>query len=98
MKKVVFSVTKLGSQQAKTTGVGYVSETDLIIPAVSKNGKPYIRVFEDCVKISRKVNGKDDEFKANVYEIHEVEIQTTKNNYTTREIEVEYQIWFKYAN
>lgn len=27
MKKVVFSVTKLGYQQVKTTGVGYISDS-----------------------------------------------------------------------
>lgn len=97
MKKVVFSVTKEGRSNTKTTGVGYVSDTDLLIPAISKSGKAYIRVFQDCVKHCRKVKDKEDEFKAHVYEIHEVEIETNKNNFTTREIEVEYQIWFKYA-
>ncbi len=69
MKKVVFSVTKLGSQQVKTTGVGYISDTDLIIPAISKNGKAYVRVFENCIKHCQKVQGKEDEFKSNIYDL-----------------------------
>ena len=37
MKKVVFSVTKQGRyENTKTTGVGYITDTDLITACISK--------------------------------------------------------------
>lgn len=53
MKKVVYSVTKVGrNENTKMTGLGYITNKDLIIACISKNGKLYIRVFEDCVNES----------------------------------------------
>ena len=49
MKKVVYSVVKnLKNEQIKLTGVGYITDTDLLTVATSKDNKPYIRVYEDC--------------------------------------------------
>ena len=66
MKKVVYSVSKqnrFGS--TKMTGLGFITESDLIIACTSKNGKAYIRVFEDCVKNCHEVFGKNAEMLAN---------------------------------
>ena len=41
MKKVVFSVTKLGKAEQKISGIGYVTDEDLITACMGKNGKPY---------------------------------------------------------
>lgn len=39
MKKVVFAVTKQGRyENTKTTGVGYITDTDLITTCISKSG------------------------------------------------------------
>ena len=46
MKKVVYSVTKLGRNENKLKGIGYLADNDLIIACISNQGKPYIRVFE----------------------------------------------------
>ena len=43
MKKVTFSIKKRNSD--KITGVGYITDEDLLIPAISKNNKPYIRLI-----------------------------------------------------
>ena len=95
MKKVVFAVTKQGRyENTKTTGVGYITDTDLITACISKSGKPYIRVFEDCVKNCHPVTGKEGEFKGAHYEIREVEIEKN-GSYDTREIESEYSVWYK---
>ena len=51
MKKAVYSVSRnnrYGSN--KLTGLGFVTDRDLIIACNGKSGKAYIRVFEDCVK------------------------------------------------
>ena len=99
MKKVVYSVSRYRKEEiVKCPGLGYITDTDLIIACVSQKGKPYIRVFEDCVKDCYPVPGKPGEFKGSTYEIREVQIDTGKDNYDTREIELEYNIWFKYAD
>lgn len=99
MKKVVYSVSRYRKDEiVKFTGLGYVTDTDLIIACMSKNNKPYIRVFDDCVRNCHPVPDKPGEFKGGHYEIREVQIDTGKDNYETREIELEYNIWFKYAD
>lgn len=69
MTKVIYSVTKLGKFENKISGVGYITDTDLLVPALSKLGKPYIRVFEDCIKNCHEVAGKEKEFRGTHYEI-----------------------------
>ena len=95
MKKVVYSVTKFGRSESKISGIGYVTDQDLITACMGKNGKPYIRVFEDCLKDCSLVN--ESEFKGEYYELHEVEFETKFGSKETREVEVEYSIWFKYV-
>ena len=98
MKKVVYSVSRYKKGEInKITGVGYITDEDLVIACVSQYGKPYIRVFDGCVKKCHPVLNKPGEFKGGYYEIREIEIDTGKDNYETREIELEYNIWFKYA-
>lgn len=92
MKKVTFSIKKRNSD--KITGVGYITDTDLIIPAISKNNKPYIRVFEDCIKDCHKIVGKDNQYQG-IYEyIMECDLEDEKGRITTKEIAVSYFIWF----
>ena len=101
MKKVVYSVSRKNRYgSTKMTGLGFVTENDLIIACNSKSGKAYIRVFEDCVKKCHAVSGRDGEFKGAHYEIREVEVETKNSSgestgYETKEIEVEYSIWYK---
>ena len=98
MKKVVYTVTKVGkTENTKMTGLGYVTDKDLIIACISKNQKPYIRVFEDCVKECHQIVGRDKEYKGEYSEIREVEFEV-KGAYETREIELEYKIWYKLAD
>ena len=101
MKKVVYSVSRTNRfGNTKMSGLGFITESDLIIACVSKKGNAYIRVFEDCVKNCHAVSGRDGEFKGAHYEIREVEFETRNpsgesTGYDTREIEVEYSIWYK---
>ena len=101
MQKVVYSVSRLNRfGNTKMTGVGLITDSDLITACVSKKGNAYIRVFEDCVKNCHAVSGRDSEYKGAHYEIREVEFETKNpsgehTGYDTREIEVEYSIWYK---
>lgn len=90
MKKVIYSITKLGKvENTKMTGVGYITEDELVIAQVSKNtGKPYIRTF-DCIKDCHQVPNATNEYKGAYYEIVE---------YNGRDIEVNYYIWYKLAD
>ena len=77
MKKVVYSISKLSRfGSTKMTGVGFITDEDLIIACVSQKGNPYIRVFEDCVKNCHAIPNRDGEFKGAHYEIREIEVET----------------------
>ena len=87
----------------KMAGLGFVTESDLIIACVSKKGNAYIRVFKECVKNCHAVPNRPDEFKGTLYEIREIEVETKNSSgestgYETREIEVEYSVWYKFVD
>ena len=104
MKKVVYSVSRTNRYgSTKMTGLGFVTDSDLIIAQNGKSGKAYIRVFEDCVKHCHAIQGREGEFKGAHYEIREVEFETKTSSgestgYETREVEIEYSIWYKYVD
>ena len=99
MKKVVYSVSRYKKGEIiKMTGIGYITDKDLVIACMSKKGNPYIRVFEDCLQYLNRITDKENEFKGLISEYHEVEIDTGDSGYETREIEIEYNIWYKYAD
>ena len=69
MKKVTFSIKKRNNE--KITGVGYITDEDLLIPAISsKTNKPYIRVFEDCIKDCHKITGRENQYQGQKNTIH----------------------------
>ena len=94
MKKVVYSVTRVGKfENSKMTGFGFINETDLIALYKGKDGKRHRRVYEDCLRTCYKTN-KPNEYKGSFYEIRECEFEKNAS-YETREIEVNYYIWYK---
>lgn len=96
MKKVVFSVTRFcKSDSSKLSGLGYITDSDLIIACNSKSNKPYIRVFEDCLRHCSAIPDKPDEFKGSYYEIREIELDSNNGSKDTREVELNYSIWYK---
>ena len=47
MKKVVYTVTRESRNGNKSmSGLGYITDKDLITACLSKKGKPYIRVLQ----------------------------------------------------
>ena len=101
MKKVVYAVSRnTRSGSSKMTGVGFITENDLIIANISQKGNAYIRVFEDCVKFCNPIMNRENEFKGNYSEIREIEYETKNSagdstGYDRREIELTYSIWYK---
>ena len=87
MKKVVYSISKKSRKETdKVTGYGYITDKDLIIACMSKTGKPYVRVFQECISKCTPIMDKPNEYKGSIYEIYEIE---------QRDVEVEYYIWYK---
>lgn len=88
MKKVVFSITRYSRQgdNVKHTGLGYITDEDLIIACTSKKGSSYIKVFEDCVKRCHH-NPSDNSYSGSYYEF--------VTNDEDREICLEYSVWYK---
>ena len=98
MQKVVYSITKAGRNENKKTGVGFITKEDLIIACLSQKGKPYVRVFEDCVKHCHPLLDDKNEFKGTFYEIREVEFERKDGGKESREIEITYYIWYRLAD
>ena len=99
MRKVVCSVSKRNGSQ-KWSGVGYLAEDNLFVPALSQNGKPYIKVIEG-VKGYCASNGRDKEYSGVVTQaLENVSIfNQEKDRYETIDyLEVEYRVWYKYAD
>lgn len=104
MKKVAYAVKRVTREGGvKKSGVGYLTETDLITAQMSKNGKPYIHVFKDCVKSCAPVPLKEDEYAGTYFEILEIEIEKTNpsgQNVGKEKLEIvaNYNIWFKFID
>lgn len=96
LQKVVFSVTKAGKSESKLKGVGFIDDTSLYIPAISKNGNAYIRVFEDCIK-----GNIEAEYSTTHTEYHTIQLEVLNGqhsgstSYEEKEILITYFIWFK---
>ena len=96
MKKVYYSVKRYKrNEMIEQKGVGYITDTDLVIACISQNNKPYIKVFEDCIKDCHAIPYRPNEYQSGYYEIREIDIDTGKDNYKTREIQLDYKIWYK---
>ena len=96
MKKVYYSIKRYKrNDMIEQKGVGYITDTDLVIACISQNNKPYIRVFEDCVKDCHPIPYRPNEYQGEYYEIREIDIDTGKDNYEKREVQLDYKIWYK---
>ena len=72
---------KLGKiENTKVTGIGYITDEDLITANVSKTGKPYIRIFL-CVKNCHPAMNSPDEFKGAYDEMDEDNERDIDGNY-----------------
>ena len=95
MKKVVYSVTRIGKTNSTFKGIGYLTDTDLVIALNSKKNAPYIKVFEDITKYCHPVVNSKDEFKGAYYEIAEVMVTRPDGSQESKEVELNYLVWYK---
>lgn len=97
MQKVIYSVFKV-NRDKKLKGVGYLVEGNLLIPATSSKGNPYIRVFEDVTKQCHPIDKDKTEYKGYVTLAYEnVNIfNKEKDRYETLDyVETTFYVWFK---
>lgn len=90
MQKVTYSIKKRNGD--KITGVGYITEEDLLIASISKSGKPYIRVLEDCVKQWHKTA--NNTYQGYYEFFMECDLTDSEGKITTRELPITYYIWY----
>lgn len=96
MKKIIYAITKIGKKEnTKITGAGYITDEDILVACASSKGKPYIRVFENALKCCYKIVGTENEFKGAYSELVEMEFADEHGAKSTREVEIDYFIWFK---
>lgn len=99
MKKIVYAITQIGKKEnIKKTGVGYITDEDIIIACVSKQNKPYVRVFENAIKDCHLIIGTQNEYKGAYSEIKNVQLIDDRGRTDTRELEIDYWIWYKLAD
>lgn len=98
MKKVAFSISNVRSKSdKKLSGFGYLSEGNLLCPCISKNNKPFIRVFDDVEKACPPIKDRSNEFKGYItMYFTDVPVYRDKDgSYDILDLEVEYQVWYK---
>ena len=95
MKKVLFRVINIKNNLTTQSGYGYITNEDLVTALVSKNGNAYIRVYDDAVKHCHPVFNKPGEFRGEISEFYNIEVPDKYGALDTREIEVDYEIWFR---
>lgn len=96
MKKIIYAITKIGKKEdAKITGIGYITDEDIITARVNKQNKPYIKVFEDAVKYCHAIPNTTDQYAGGYSEIVELDLPDDKGRNTHRELQIAYWIWYK---
>lgn len=101
MQKVVYSVSKVNHRDEKMTGVGYLAEGNLLIPAISSKGNPYIRVFENVADKCKPIGQNATEFKGYITVAYtDVAVKREKDDSkdVVDYLEIEYSVWFKYVD
>lgn len=100
MQKVVYSVTKVNNDERKK-GVGYLIDGNLLIPDISGNGNPYIRIFEDVTTHCHKIVNSENDYKGYVtigYKNIQVYNEEKKRYDTLDYIETTYSVWYKFID
>lgn len=99
MQKVVYSIKKVNRDE-RIKGIGYLADGNLLIPAKSGKGIPYIRVFDDVSKHCVAIPEAENEYKGFVTvaysDVHVYDKQ--KDNYKMLDyVETTYYVWYKFV-
>ncbi len=94
--KLVFSLTKLGRDNRKTTGYGFIKDNNLVLHLGVIDGKDKWFVIENYTKYIFPIISKQNEYKGYYTSYSEDTLIPSKNgSYDTRDTETNYHIWFK---
>lgn len=96
MKKIIYSLTKISKSKENTKfkGVGYINGNDLIVALKSKDGNPYIKVFEDATKNCYKKQNTLNEYSGMFYEFVKINVEIKPNSFEEKEIAINYYLWY----
>ena len=92
MIKVAYRLTKVNNFNYVKKGIGMISDSgeDLILYPNTQ----YERVIEDCIRHCYPIIYKSGEFKGTFSQFVDCDFEV-KDSIETKEIEIEYRLWYK---
>ena len=92
MKKVAFRLTKVNDFNYVKKGIGFISNSneDLILYPNTQ----FERVIEDCIRYCYPIPYRSGEYKGSFTQYVDCNFQV-KDSIETKEIEIEYRLWYK---
>ena len=92
MKKVAFRLTKVNDFNYVKKGVAYISNSgeDLILYPDTQ----FERIFEDCIRYCYPIPYRSGEYKGTFTQFKDCDFEV-KDSIETKEIEIEYRLWYK---
>jgi hypothetical protein len=92
MIKVAYRLTKSNDFTYVKKGIGFISDSkeDLILYPNS----PYERIIEDCIRYCYPIINRYGEYKGTFTQYVDCDFQV-KDSIETKEIEIEYKLWYK---
>ena len=96
MIKVAYRLTKVNDYNYVKKGIGFISNSkeDLILYP----NTPYEKIIEDCIRYCYPIINKSGEFKGTFTQYVECDFvvdEYEEKGVETREIEIEYRLWYK---
>lgn len=94
---VVFSFTKLGRENTKQTGKGFINQEGVLMLKLKRqNGTTKWKGIDNFQKYIFPIIGRPNEYKGYYTEYYEdTELPRDDGSYDIRDTEVTYHIWFK---
>lgn len=89
-KKVKFALTKFTKKGSfRFTGYGQIDNENLYT---------YNKVYEDCIRYCHKIPNTENEYKGCFTLFEEIEVENSRNQLVTIEVENNYSLWFRVLN
>ena len=96
MKKIIFSLTKFSRNNGntKTKGIGYIDGNNFILALHANNGMPYVKIFEDAVKLIHLVPARTNEYAGYLSELVTIQSEVKENSFEEKQITIDYHLWY----
>ena len=92
MIKVAYCLRKENDFSYKKSGIGFISNSgeDLILYPDTQ----FERIFEDCIRYCYPIPYRSGEYKGTFTQFKDCDFEV-KDSIETKEIEIEYRLWYK---